>query len=95
MADGAGITPRLADRLLAAGADVITLGNHVWRRREIAPYLDHFKIGYELDWVAPTGAGQYAFPYASFFTPFGTFETAQEAADAAQADLQAGLDANQ
>ena len=34
-------------------------------------------------------------PCASFFTPFGTFETAQEAADAAQADLQAGLDANQ
>jgi 2',3'-cyclic-nucleotide 2'-phosphodiesterase len=39
-ADGAGITPRLADRLLAAGADAITLGNHVWRRREIGPYLE-------------------------------------------------------
>jgi metallophosphoesterase (TIGR00282 family) len=39
VADGAGITPRLAERLLAAGADVITLGNHVWRRGEIAPYL--------------------------------------------------------
>jgi metallophosphoesterase (TIGR00282 family) len=39
VADGAGITPRLADRLLAAGADVITLGNHTWRRSEIAPYL--------------------------------------------------------
>jgi 2',3'-cyclic-nucleotide 2'-phosphodiesterase len=39
VADGAGITPRLADRLLTAGADVITLGNHVWRRREIVPYL--------------------------------------------------------
>jgi metallophosphoesterase (TIGR00282 family) len=38
-ADGAGITPRIADRLLAAGADVITLGNHVWRRPEIGPYL--------------------------------------------------------
>src|SRR6059058_580114 len=38
-ADGAGITPRLAERLLAAGADAITLGNHVWRRPEIAPYL--------------------------------------------------------
>jgi len=35
-----GVTPRLADRLLAAGADVLTLGNHVWRRREIYPYLD-------------------------------------------------------
>jgi metallophosphoesterase (TIGR00282 family) len=39
-ADGAGLTPRLADRLLAAGADVVTLGNHVWRRRELAPYLE-------------------------------------------------------
>jgi metallophosphoesterase (TIGR00282 family) len=38
-ADGAGITPRIADRLLSAGADVITLGNHVWRRPEIGPYL--------------------------------------------------------
>jgi metallophosphoesterase (TIGR00282 family) len=39
-ADGAGLTPRLAERLLAAGADALTLGNHVWRRREIGPYLD-------------------------------------------------------
>jgi 2',3'-cyclic-nucleotide 2'-phosphodiesterase len=38
-ADGAGITPRLAERLLAAGADAITLGNHVWRRPEIGQYL--------------------------------------------------------
>jgi len=40
VADGAGVTPRLADRLLRAGADVLTLGNHVWRRREIAQYLE-------------------------------------------------------
>jgi 2',3'-cyclic-nucleotide 2'-phosphodiesterase len=40
VADGAGVTPRLAERLLAAGADVLTLGNHVWRRREIGPYLE-------------------------------------------------------
>jgi metallophosphoesterase (TIGR00282 family) len=40
VADGVGITPRLAERLLAAGADVITLGNHVWRRQEIGPYLE-------------------------------------------------------
>ena len=38
-ADGRGITPKLADKLLAAGADVITLGNHVWARDEIGPYL--------------------------------------------------------
>lgn len=39
-ADGIGITPRLADRLLAMGADVITLGNHAFRRAEIGPYLE-------------------------------------------------------
>jgi 2',3'-cyclic-nucleotide 2'-phosphodiesterase len=38
-ADGAGLTPKLADRFLASGADVITLGNHVWRRAELGPYL--------------------------------------------------------
>jgi metallophosphoesterase (TIGR00282 family) len=39
-ADGLGITPRLAEVILASGADVITLGNHTFRRPEIAPYLD-------------------------------------------------------
>jgi metallophosphoesterase (TIGR00282 family) len=38
-ADGVGLTPKLAERLLAAGADAITLGNHTWRRHELAPYL--------------------------------------------------------
>jgi len=38
-ADGRGLTPKLADKLLAAGADVLTLGNHVWARDEIGPYL--------------------------------------------------------
>ena len=39
LADGVGITPKLADRMLASGADAITLGTHVWRRGEIVPYL--------------------------------------------------------
>jgi 2',3'-cyclic-nucleotide 2'-phosphodiesterase len=39
LADGVGITPKLAERLLAAGADVVTLGNHTWRRQEINAYL--------------------------------------------------------
>ena len=39
LADGVGITPKLADRVLESGADAITLGNHVWRRGEIIPYL--------------------------------------------------------
>ena len=38
-AEGAGLTPKLAEKLLGAGADVVTLGNHVWRRKELAAYL--------------------------------------------------------
>jgi len=34
-----GITPRQADRIFDAGADVITLGNHTWTRWELQPYL--------------------------------------------------------
>ena len=40
LADGAGITSRLARRVLAAGVDAITLGNHALRQREIYPYLN-------------------------------------------------------
>ncbi len=38
--DGKGIRPGHADALLAAGVDVITTGNHVWRQRELYRYLD-------------------------------------------------------
>ncbi|MDE3026234.1 MAG: YmdB family metallophosphoesterase, partial [Acidobacteriota bacterium] len=39
IADGAGITGKLADKLLAAGADAVTLGNHAFRRDGIGAYL--------------------------------------------------------
>ena len=39
-AGGIGITPDIADTLLRQGADVLTLGNHAWGKREIFPYLD-------------------------------------------------------
>lgn len=38
--DGTGIKPTHAEALLAAGVDVITTGNHVWRQRESYRYLD-------------------------------------------------------
>jgi 2',3'-cyclic-nucleotide 2'-phosphodiesterase len=40
IAGGLGITPKIADELLAAGVDAITLGNHTYHRKEIYPYLD-------------------------------------------------------
>jgi metallophosphoesterase (TIGR00282 family) len=38
-ADGRGITAKISERLLAAGADVITTGNWVWGQQGFAPYL--------------------------------------------------------
>lgn len=35
-----GLTPRQADEILDAGADVITMGNHTWGRRELVPYIE-------------------------------------------------------
>ncbi|HET8607287.1 MAG TPA: TIGR00282 family metallophosphoesterase [Gaiellaceae bacterium] len=38
-ADGRGLTARLAERILAAGADAITLGNWTWGQRDFGGYL--------------------------------------------------------
>lgn len=37
---GFGLSPDMARALLAAGADVLTLGNHAWDRKEIIPYIE-------------------------------------------------------
>jgi metallophosphoesterase (TIGR00282 family) len=39
-AGGMGITPKIALEMFAAGVDVITLGNHTYRHREVYAYLD-------------------------------------------------------
>jgi 2',3'-cyclic-nucleotide 2'-phosphodiesterase len=36
---GFGLAPEMAQALFEAGADVLTLGNHAWDRREIIPYI--------------------------------------------------------
>ena len=37
---GLGITPQIADHLLGLGIDVLTSGNHIWKHKEILPYLE-------------------------------------------------------
>ena len=37
---GFGLAPAMADAFFAAGADVITLGNHSWDRRELLGYIE-------------------------------------------------------
>jgi metallophosphoesterase (TIGR00282 family) len=39
-AGGFGITPAIAEDLLALGIDVLTSGNHVWDKRDLYDYLD-------------------------------------------------------
>ena len=39
-AAGNGVDPASAQELLAAGADVLTSGNHIWKRHEIREYLE-------------------------------------------------------
>ena len=35
-----GLLPEQADAIFSAGADVITMGNHTWDKRQIVPYMD-------------------------------------------------------
>jgi metallophosphoesterase (TIGR00282 family) len=39
-AGGSGITSRIAGQMFGFGCDVITLGDHVWDRQELEPYLN-------------------------------------------------------
>ena len=53
-AGGVGITPKLADFLLAQGADCLTLGNHAFHKRDILPYLAGHPIVRPLNLPAST-----------------------------------------
>ena len=56
---GFGLGPDMAEALFKAGADVITLGNHAWDRKEIIPYIaDHPRLLRPLNFPPGTpGAG--------------------------------------
>jgi metallophosphoesterase (TIGR00282 family) len=56
---GFGLGPDMAEALFAAGADVLTLGNHAWDRKEIIPYLaEHPRLLRPLNFPPGTpGAG--------------------------------------
>jgi len=40
VAGGAGVTPKTAQELLGFGVDFLTSGQHIWRYKEIGPYLN-------------------------------------------------------
>lgn len=39
-AGGSGLTPAIAEELFSSGVDVLTSGDHVWKKREIYDYLE-------------------------------------------------------
>lgn len=38
-ASGFGVTPKIAEEFFASGVDVLTSGNHIWKRKEIMDYF--------------------------------------------------------
>ena len=44
VAGGMGITHKLFNQILEAGADVVTLGNHTWSKKDIFNFIDDKKI---------------------------------------------------
>ena len=69
-----GITPRQAEDILDAGADVITLGNHSFSKREIVPYLDDTDRVLRPANYAPQTPGQGWAVYETRFGPIGVID---------------------
>ena len=69
-----GITPRQAEDILDAGADVITLGNHSFSKREIVPYLDDTDRVLRPANYAPQIPGQGWAVYETRFGPIGVID---------------------
>lgn len=44
VAGGMGITEKHFNQIIEAGADVITLGNHTWSKKDIFRFIDHEKL---------------------------------------------------
>ncbi len=63
-----GVTPDQCRRILEAGADCVTLGNHTWTRWELQPYLNEAAAVIRPANYAPQCPGR---GMAEFETPFG------------------------
>ncbi len=57
-ASGVGITPKQADCIFAAGADLITLGNHSYSKQNIVPYLEDNRYIIRPANLAPQSPGE-------------------------------------
>ena len=69
-----GLTPGQAEEILDAGADVITLGNHSFGKREIVPYLDETGRVLRPANYAPQTPGQGWAVYETGFGPVAVID---------------------
>lgn len=69
-----GLTPRQAEDILDAGADVITLGNHSFSKREIVPYLEDTDRILRPANYAPQTPGRGWAVYETRFGPVGVID---------------------
>ena len=65
-AGGSGITPDIMDELFATGIDVLTSGDHIWKKKEIVPVIEQ----------TPRLLRPANYPAESPGRGFGLFETA-------------------
>lgn len=42
-AGGSGLTPKIAEELFSSGVDILTSGDHIWKKKEIYEYFDKAK----------------------------------------------------
>ncbi len=68
IAGGSGLTPQLFDKLRRYGVDLITLGDHIYRRQEIIPVLERSDRVVKPANLPQTAPGR---PYAVFQTRVG------------------------
>ncbi len=68
VAGGAGVEPGTCRELLAAGVDVLTSGNHIWRKKEIVEYIEGERRLLRPDNFPPGTPGV---GYGCFSTPGG------------------------
>ena len=69
-----GLTPRQAEDILDAVADVITLGNHSFSKREIVPYLEDTDLILRPANYAPQTPGRGWAVYETRFGPIGVID---------------------
>ena len=69
-----GMTPQQAEEILDAGADVITMGNHTYSKRELVPYMEDSTLVLRPANLAPQAPGEGWGVYETRFGPVAVID---------------------